>query len=158
MGTSSLESISTGFPQPFRLSSLKSLPIYCKFGHAARLTCLFCRGKPPKLRWSDYLSRKGWAERRRRILDGARSMYAIATIRRRLKLKVADFKEAAIELYYRVNVSLYRSDNTALRQVRVCQPTVFAHSGTTSPLLKANSVAQCCQGLHRTFKSKSRVI
>ena len=68
----------------------------------------------------DYVGRKGWAERRRRILDVARTVYAIATIRRKLDLKAADFKEAAIELYYRINRGLCHSDLTALRQVHIC--------------------------------------
>lgn len=79
-----------------------------------------CRGPPPKLKLKDWVTLQGWRERRSRILGTVRSYYAMATVRKRMGLKKAEFKANVIELFYRINVAYCNSDLTELRQVHPC--------------------------------------
>ena len=77
-----------------------------------------CRGEPPKLPLTAYLTPAGWRERWQRILGGAKSVYTLAKCRRHLKpFGLIDFKKEALRLYLDINLMIAQGDRTGLRHV-----------------------------------------
>lgn len=88
-----------------------------------------CRGEPPGIPWKAYFTKRGWKERWRRLLGGAKSVYTVAKCKRNLPdFDLKSFKSEAIKLYTDINSAVAVGDRTKLRHVSHFSPCVPPHS------------------------------
>lgn len=77
-----------------------------------------CRGEPPKLPLSSWVTPSGWRERWKRVLASAKSIYTLSKLRKNYPgWSLEGFKRDALATYEETCLALASGDRSRLRQV-----------------------------------------
>lgn len=119
------------------------------FSAQAEILLTVCRGDPPPLPASSWLTIQGYRDRWKRFIGGAKSMYTLAKCRKYVPgFSLPGFKADVLRIYEDACSGIARGDRTLLRQVTSACTMRRLLEGRSSEVHNVSHALCTCPAVH----------